>query len=152
MDIIDTIRELDAAWVWIAIAALLAILEIAIAPGVFFIFIAIAAAVTGAGTLIFDLALPAQLLFFAAASVIAVYGGRQWYRSRNQPSSDPLLNDRAARMVGQTVTVLEPISAGGGRVRVGDSPWPAYGAALAVGAKARIIAVVDGKLEVEAME
>jgi inner membrane protein len=152
MNIIDTIMGLDAQWHWFALAAVLAIMEIAIAPGIFLIFIAIAAALTGFATMFIDISLPAQLIFFAISSLIAVYAGRQWYLTRGHESADPLLNDRAARMVGQTVTVLEAISANGGRVRVGDSEWPAFGVPLKAGAKGKIIAVVNGKIEVEAAD
>jgi inner membrane protein len=152
MNVIETITALETHWYWFALAALLAIMEIAIAPGIFLIFIAIAAALTGFATMLIDFSLPAQLIFFAISSIVAVYAGRQWYLARGQESADPLLNDRAGRMVGQTVTVIETTSATGGRVRVGDSDWPAFGEALKVGAKGRIKAVIDGKIELEAAD
>ena len=53
--------------------------------------------------------------------------GRRHYERNPVPSSDPLLNDRTARLIGQKVTVVEAIENGEGRVRVGDSVWAARG-------------------------
>lgn len=152
MNIIETFLGLDAQWHWFALAALFAIAEIAIAPGVFFIFIAIAAAATGFATLLTDFSVPGQLIFFAIASLASVYAGRQYYRKTGQDKGDAMLNNRSARMVGQIVTVIDTVSENGGRVRVGDSEWPARGPMLPSGAKARIAAVNSGIVEVEPAE
>ena len=64
-------------------------------------------------------------------------------------SADPKLNDRGARMVGEVVTVVETIEAGGGRVKIGDSVWSAKGPDTAVGAKVRISALDGGAVVVE---
>jgi membrane protein implicated in regulation of membrane protease activity len=79
-----------------------------------------------------------------------VYSARKTYRATPNTSADPMLNDRAARMIGQVVTVTEPVSDVGGRVRVGDSEWPARGPALATGATARIVLVENGIVRIEA--
>jgi membrane protein implicated in regulation of membrane protease activity len=60
-----------------------------------------------------------------------------------------MLNDRSARMVGQSVIVVETVDAHKGRVRVGDSEWPARGPNLPVGATARIAAVTNGIVNIE---
>ncbi len=149
MNVIETFLGLDAQWHWFALAGLLAIAEIAIAPGIFLIFVAIAAALTGFATLVIDFSLPGQLIFFAITSLISVYGGRQYYLTAGQDKGDALLNNRSARMIGQIVTVIETVSESGGRVRVGDGEWPARGPSLPAGTKARIIAVNNGIVEVE---
>jgi inner membrane protein len=43
------------------------------------------------------------------------------------------------------------VNENGGRVRVGDGEWPARGAALAVGAKAKVYGVINGTVHVEAV-
>ena len=134
---------------WLIAALVLGLAELAI-PGVFLVFLAIAAAVTGVTALAVDLAPAAQLASFAVWSAVAVLVGRRWYRDYPQATSDPLLNDRAARMVGQPVTVSRAIAGGHGRVRVGDGEWPARGPDLALGATARIVGVADGVVLVEA--
>ena len=64
-------------------------------------------------------------------------------------SADPLLNDRAKRMLGQVVVVTEPVDANGGRVRVGDSDWSARGGPAAPGERVRIVDVEGNCLKVE---
>lgn len=137
------------ALAWLAFAAVLAIVELLV-PGIFLVFIAAGAAVTG--LVIFavpGLPLFAQIGLFAVASAIAVGVGRRWYANNPVESSDPLLNDRLARMIGEVVTVAEPIVSGRGRVRVGDGEWPAQGADAPAGAQVRIAGAKGNILEVE---
>ncbi|MFS2111831.1 NfeD family protein [Sphingomonas sp. Sphisp140] len=134
---------------WLILAAVLAIAEL-LAPGIFLVFIAAGAAVTGVVTLLvpaFDLVF--EVFLFAAASAAAVAVGRRWYRQNPVPSADPLLNDRVARLIGQVVTVVEPITAGRGRVKVGDGEWPASGPDTPAGAHVRITGARGGSLDVE---
>ncbi|MEP9360766.1 NfeD family protein [Sphingomonas sp. KR3-1] len=134
---------------WLILAALLAIAEL-LAPGIFLVFIAAGAAVAGIVTLLlpnFDLVF--QVFLFAAASAAAVAVGRRWYRRNPVPSADPLLNDRVARLIGQVVTVVEPIVSGQGRVKVGDGEWLANGPDAPVGAQVRITGSKGGSLDVE---
>ena len=134
---------------WLILAAVLAIAELVV-PGVFLIFIAAAAAVTGAITLLLpSLSLPVEVLIFAVASAAAVYAGRSIYRDNPVPSSDPLLNDRVARLIGEVVTVAEPIEAGCGKVRVGDGEWLARGPDAPAGARVRITGAEGNALRVE---
>ncbi|NWK95380.1 hypothetical protein DM806_06815 [Sphingobium lactosutens] len=137
-------------WAWLVFAALLGIAEVMI-PGVFLIWIAIAAALTGLIALALPIGLPLQLLLFAALSLIAVWGGRRWYVDHPVASTDPLLNDRTARLIGQTVTVVEPISGGEGRVRVGDSVWTARGADASAGERVRVTGAEGSVLLVESL-
>jgi inner membrane protein len=157
MTVLEQFFGLHAGWLWLILAALLAIVEIAIAPGIFFIFIAIAAAITGTITLFADIGLAMQCVLFGILSVLSVYAGRYFYARQNHVGASPNLNDRAAQMAGQMVTVTQTVTASSGRVRVGDSEWPACGAdmracSLSVGTKARIAKVVNGCVHVEAAE
>jgi membrane protein implicated in regulation of membrane protease activity len=135
-------------WAWLVFAALLGMAEV-VMPGVFLIWIAIAAALTGLVALAVPIGLPLQLLLFAALSLIAVWGGRRWYADHPVASTDPLLNDRTARLIGQIVTVVEPISGGEGRVKVGDSVWTARGADAAAGVRVRVTGAEGAVLRVE---
>lgn len=129
--------DLDAHWWWLLAAALLALIEL-IAPGIFSIWIAAAAAATGLVVMATGLPLAFQLALFALLSMAAVYAGRRWYDRNPVASSDPLLNDRTARLVGQTVTVVSAIRGGEGRVKVGDSVWAASGPDAEEGARVRV--------------
>jgi membrane protein implicated in regulation of membrane protease activity len=134
---------------WLALAVVLGVAELLI-PGVFLVFLAIAAAIVAAATLVLpDLPLAAQIGAFGMWSVVTVMIGRRWYRDYPVETSDPLLNDRARRLVGETVIVAEPIVAGRGRVRVGDGEWPAAGPDASVGARMRIVSVTGGVVMVE---
>lgn len=134
---------------WLVVAVVLGIAELLV-PGVFLIFLAIAAAVVGVALLALpDLPLVAQLGAFAVWSVVTVLIGRRWYVDYPVETSDPLLNDRAARMAGEIVTVSVPIVAGSGRVRVGDSEWPASGPDAEAGTRMRVAKVTGGIVSVE---
>jgi inner membrane protein len=134
---------------WLLVAVVLAAAELAV-PGVFLVFLGVAAAIVSAATFVLpDLPISAQLGAFAMWSVVAVLIGRRWYEEYPVETSDPLLNDRARRLVGETVTVANPIVGGHGRVRVGDGEWPATGPDAALGARMRIISVDNGILIVE---
>lgn len=134
---------------WLALAAILGIAEL-IAPGTFLVFLAIAAAITGVIVLLFpDMPLAVQLVGFAAWSTVAVLLGRRFYRELPVESADPLLNARAARLVGETVVLTQAIEDGRGRARVGDGEWPVRGADAPVGAKVRVVGSDGTSLRVE---
>lgn len=136
------------AWHWLIAAAALAGLEI-VAPGAFMIWLAGAAAATALVVLLLDPAWEAQAVIFVVLSVASVLLGRRWLGLRPRAELHPELNRRADRLVGALVTVLEPVGEGHGRVVVGDAPWPATGATLAAGARARVVRVEGTTLVVE---
>lgn len=140
-----------AVW-WLIAALLLGGAELLV-PGVFLVFLAIGAAITGAITFVVpDVPLAAQLGSFGLWSVAAVLVGRRWYRDYGPESGDALLNDRASRMIGEVVTVEVAIEGGRGRVRVGDGAWPASGPDLPIGERARIVGVEGGVLVIERLD
>ncbi len=140
--------DLEPHWLWLLGATLLGIAEIFV-PGVFLIWLAAAAAVTGLITLAVGLPLAFQLVLFALLAIASVYGGRKWYVKNPMPSSDPLLNDRAARLKGRSVTVVSAIENGEGRVKVGDSVWSCRGPDCAEGTRVRITGTEGTCLTVE---
>jgi hypothetical protein len=141
--------HLDPAWLWLIGGVLLLIAEV-IAPGFFLIFIGSAGIATGLLSLALDLPLVLQLGLFAALTFLAVrVGGRRFYASRYDYTSDPYLNDRARRLLGRVVVVVQPIDSHGGRVRVGDSEWSARGSPAGVGDRVRIVDVEGNCLKVE---
>jgi len=139
---------LDAHWWWLLAAALLALVEL-VAPGIFSIWIAAAAAATGLAVMALPIPLAFQLALFALLSMAAVYAGRHWYERNPVKSADPRLNDRTARLIGQTVTVVGPIRGGEGRVRVGDGVWTARGPDAEEGALVRVTGAEGTCLRVE---
>jgi membrane protein implicated in regulation of membrane protease activity len=140
--------DIEPAWWWLIAATLLAIAEILV-PGVFLIWLAAGAALTGLAALLFDPPVAFQLAQFAILAIATVYFGRRWYDAHPVATSDPLLNDRAARLMGRTVTVVAAIEDGTGQVRVGDGVWVARGPDIAVGAKVRVTGAQGTCLTVE---
>jgi membrane protein implicated in regulation of membrane protease activity len=135
-------------WWWMILAVLLGIGEIII-PGVFLIWVAIAAALTGGIAMATGIGLASQIVLFAVLCLIATWGGRRWYADNPVDSQDPMLNDRVARLIGETVIVVEPITAGQGRVKIGDSVWNARGPDAAAGVWVRIVGAEGATLKVE---
>ncbi|HEV2567690.1 NfeD family protein [Sphingomonas sp.] len=139
--------DVDAYWYWMIVAVVLGAAEILV-PGVFLIWIAAAAAITALVTLVAGPPVALQFTIFAGLALIATWAGRKWYVSRPVPSADPLLNDRAARLVGETVELTSPIVNGRGRARVGDSEWNVRGPDAPAGTCLRVIGIEDGALVV----
>lgn len=126
----------NSHWWWLIGGLVLLSAEMLI-PGVYLVWIGLAALITG--LLAFALPVPAELASFAALSVGATLLGRGWYRNRPVVSSDPLLNDRAAQLIGREVTVVERSGHDRLRVKVGDGIWTARGFAAEAGEQVRII-------------
>ena len=142
------IDNLEPGWLWMIGGILLLIAEI-IAPGFFLVFIGVAALATGAFTLLFDMPLAFQLILFTIYALVAVMIGRKVYANQAVDSTDSLLNDRAARLVGKSVTVIAAVDEHSGRVRVGDSEWSARGGPGRPGERVRITGVDGNCLLVE---
>ena len=149
MDAWVTGSGIAPAWWWLIAAALLAGAEI-VAPGFFLIWLGGAALITGVATLLLDLPDAAQFLVFAVSAMALVLTGRRFFRYTDVASTDPLLNDRAARLVGQVVTVVAAIDETGGRVKVGDGEWSARGVHAAIGERVRVSGADGNVLRVEA--
>jgi inner membrane protein len=139
---------IDTHWLWLILAGLLGIAEL-LAPGVFLIWLAGAAALTGIAAFLLPLPLPFELALFALFALLAVYLGRRAYDRSPVATSDPLLNDRLSRLIGETVVVTRAIVDGRGRVQVGDGAWPAHGPDAPAGARMRIVGAEEGCLLVE---
>ncbi|WP_332811397.1 NfeD family protein [Sphingomonas sp.] len=139
---------IEPHWAWLIAAAVMGIAEILV-PGVFLIWLAAAAAVTGVVALALPIGPASQFALFGLLSLAAVYFGRRIYAANPIESSDPLLNDRATRLIGETLVVVAAIENGRGRVAVGDTVWPARGADAAIGSRVRVTGAEGTALLVE---
>ena len=144
----EWLNSLEPHWFWLLAGLLLGAAEIII-PGFFLIWFAIAAVITGLLAFVLPDAVALQIGVFAVVAVAMVYFGRRWFAANPIVSSDPLLNDRSARLVGEIVTVVDAIEHGSGRVKVGDSVWSAKGADALAGARVRITGANGSVLMVE---
>lgn len=140
--------ELDAGWWWAIAGAVVLILEV-LAPGFFLMFIGGAAVVTGMVTLALDLSLAAQLILFVIASAVAVIAGKRYYGEQGVDNLATGINDPASRFAGKSGTVIDPVDAHGGRVRIGDSEWIARGGPAAAGERVLVVEVDGSCLIVE---
>lgn len=137
------------AWhVWIALGLVLAGLELLV-PGVYFVWLAVAALATGVLVFAAEPGLVMQIVSFVFLALIAVFSAKRFLRDSPIVSSDPLMNNRIGRLVGQTAIVTQPIMNGSGRVKQGDSEWLASGPELDAGTQVRITGSDGGTLLVE---
>jgi membrane protein implicated in regulation of membrane protease activity len=140
-------------WSWWILGLVLLAAELA-APGVFLIWIGLAAIVVGVLSLVSWEAVfwswQLQLLIFAALSVAFALAGRRIYAGRHQPSDEPLLNRRGESLVGRTSILAEPISEGRGRIRLDDTWWPVMGPDLPAGTRVMVTEASGRSLTVEA--
>lgn len=137
------------AWAWIILGLTLAGIEL-LAPGVFFIWLGLAAFATGVLDALLDLSWQASSLVFAMLSVVAVLAGRVITHPRFQPDTKAdFLNRRGQALVGRVFVLETPIKDGEGRIRVDDSSWRVTGADRFAGAKVRIVRVDGSTLIVD---
>lgn len=143
---------LDPSWLWLIGGVVLLIAEL-IAPGYFLMFIGAAAIATGLFALVLPISVALEFGLFAILAVaISRLGGRYAYSYKYEHSTDPFLNNRVARLLGETVVVVEAVDANGGRVRVGDSVWSAKGGPAAVGERVQIVDVTGNCLRVKPLD
>lgn len=128
---------IELHWIWLGLGLLLAIGEMTI-PGVFLIWMAGAALVTGLLAWVVPLGVPLQVVIFAALSILFVFSGRRFLRQHPVESADPRMNHRGERAIGEMVVVSQVIEAGQGRVRLGDSEWLARGPDAEPGTRMRV--------------
>ncbi|MGO4526060.1 NfeD family protein [Microvirga sp. 2MCAF35] len=137
------------AWAWIILGVVLIGVEL-LAPGSFFLWLGLAAIVTGMFDALLGLSWQAAALLFALLAVGAVILGRYVTRSKTQPDTQAApLNQRGQSLVGRIFTLETPIKDGEGRIRVDDSSWRVTGADRFAGAKVRVVRVEGSTLVVD---
>jgi hypothetical protein len=135
-------------WHWWTFAVGLLVLEM-LAPGTFFLWPAIVAAILGIVIwLVPQIAFEYQLFIFSVVSIISVVAGR-YYLVKHPPTSDqPFLNQRGSEYVGRTLTLTEAIKNGIGRIRIGDSSWRVEGPDCPTGTLIEVIGIEGTRLQV----
>lgn len=140
------------AWAWWVLGIVLLILEVLL-PGVFLVWIGIAAIITGALSLLLwgeaFWVWQVQWLVFAVLSLVAAVLGRRIVSSSDTASDQPYLNQRGQSLVGRTATLEHPIAEGRGRIRLDDTMWSVQGPDLPIGTRVRVTASNGRDLTVE---
>ncbi|HXQ52099.1 MAG TPA: NfeD family protein [Stellaceae bacterium] len=121
-------------WLWAVAAAVVALAELH-APGFYLIWIALGAAVTAIAGFVFALSFEAQLIVFAAASLVSCVAGYYVYRHLLHPRTGmAAMNERGQHIIGERGVVMEALANGHGKIRLGDTVWLAEGPDLPAGA------------------
>jgi hypothetical protein len=126
-------------WHWLAFGAFLLIVEL-LAPGVFFLWMAQAAAITG--VLLFflpSLGWEAQIAVFSVLSVLSVALARRFVKRHPIASDQPLLNRRTAHYIGRVFTLDRPIINGQGKLKIDDSLWKIRGEDCEAGTQVKVV-------------
>ena len=138
-------------WHWWILAGILLIIEIS-APSFFFLWLAIAAAITGFVMLaIPDFDWEYQLLTFSSIAVISITLFRRYQRANPVVTDQPTLNRRGEQYIGRTFTLSEPIINNNGVIRVDDTTWRINGDDLPAGSTIVVVGAEGVILQVEAL-
>jgi len=135
-------------WSWWILAGILLLLELTM-PGVFFMWLAIAALAVGAIAFFTDFGWQIEVLLFAILSVAFVLLLRPRFRDRMHASDQPNLNQRMLNYVGQTFQLSVPIVNGRGHLSIDDTFWEIEGPDMAAGQKIRVTGVDGTRLKVK---
>ena len=137
-------------WNWMVLGFALLALEILV-PGVFLLWIGLAALIVGAVSLVmWDAGFwvwQVQVLAFLALALACAFAGNKLMGGRKPETDQPLLNRRAEQFVGRVVTLAEPIKDGRGRLKLDDTVWRISGPDLPAGARVRVAKVASSELE-----
>ena len=96
-------------WAWMILAAVLLVLEM-LAPGIFFMWFGFAALATGLIVFRYEIGWQWQLVWFGGLSLVTVILVNRYLRKYPLESEAPLLNQRAAQLIGQTFELVDPIT------------------------------------------
>jgi membrane protein implicated in regulation of membrane protease activity len=133
-------------WTWWVIAGIFLLVELML-PGVFFMWLGLAAALIGIIDLFADLSWQVEIALFAVFSVLLVLFVRPRVKfPEGEPSN---LNRRMDDYVGRSYVLDEPIVNGRGKVRIDDTLWTVSGTDLGKGEWVKVTAVDGTRLLVE---
>ncbi len=140
-------------WSWFILGLLLLIGEIVL-PGVFLIWFGAAAITIGTLTLapFTDVSWwpwQVQVVAFGVLSLLLVLIGRKLFPNEKVDDAAAGINDPLGKFVGREATLMEPISDGYGRIKLGDTLWRVRGSDLPTGSRIRVTGADDGLLLVE---
>jgi membrane protein implicated in regulation of membrane protease activity len=151
LDLIETLFTRYGAWSWWVLGLVLLALEL-VMPGFVLVWFGVAAVLVGLLALLVDWSVQSLALVWAAASVVLLLVGRRWFVGDARRSAEPLLTDRAGRLIGRVFTLAEPLGENGGRLAVDDGTWRISGPLLPAGTRVVVKGVEGTTLIVAAAE
>jgi hypothetical protein len=134
-------------WDWFIAGGVLLALE-ALAPGVFMLWLGLAAMLVGVVSVVVDWNWQAQFIAFAVFSVAMIPLYRRMSFA-HAITDQPFLNRRADALVGRVFTLERPIVDGSGTVRVDDSVWRITGPDVPAGRRIKVVGIDGTALHVE---
>ena len=138
-------------WSWWVFGAILLLLELLL-PGVFFMWLGIAALLVGVIDIFADLSWQVEVAIFALVSVLSLIFLRPHFKDRIGRSANPNLNQRMYDYVGKRYVLDQAIVNGSGKVRIDDTLWVVTGADRPRGEWVKVTGVDGLKLIVEAAD
>lgn len=134
-------------WNWLIVGLVLVGVEM-LAPGVFMLWLGLAALLVGLLSFAITWSWQTQMLAFSVFALAAVPIWRRIGRT-HQATDQPFLNRRADALVGRVFTLEKPIVDGSGVVRIDDTVWRVAGRDAPAGSQVRIVAADGANLRVE---
>lgn len=135
-------------WNWLILSVVLMAIE-TFAPGVFMLWLGLAALIVGVLSFGITWSWQAQVIVFAALSIAMVPLWRYYSGRNTKPTDNPFLNKRAEGLVGRVFTLDKPIIDGVGTVRIDDTVWRVAGPDAPSGSRVKIVGADGGSLKVE---
>jgi membrane protein implicated in regulation of membrane protease activity len=133
-------------WTWWVIAGILLLVELLL-PGVFLMWLGLAAAIIGVIDLFADLSWQVEIAAFAVLSVLLVLFVRPRVASTQREPSN--LNQRMYDYVGRSYVLHDAIVNGRGKVRIDDTLWMVTGTDRDKGEWVKVKGVEGTRLIVE---
>jgi len=135
--------------VWGCLALLLIAAE-TLAPGVFMLWLGVAAGIVFAIVLVLPgIPLLWQTIAFVLFSFALIPAYRYFFRMHDRQTDQPLLNRKAEQLIGKVLPLHQAIVNGQGRVKIGDALWTVEGPDLPQGAQVRVIGATSMTLKVD---
>ena len=138
------------SWNWLILGLVLIGVEV-LAPGVFMLWLGLAALLVGLLSFVIDMHWQMQVLLFAVFAAIAVPIWRSIARRGKSETSNPFLNRRNDALVGRVFTLDKPIVDGIGTVPVDDTVLRVSGPDLPAGSRVKVVSADGGSLKVIAV-
>lgn len=140
----------NPSWGWIALGIFFIVIELIFFSAVF-IWLGIAAMITGLIASIFPSSWQIQVFTFSLLSLISFLAFKHFTKNQGKKeiSEGYQLNKRATQYIGKTFEVSTEIKNGKGRVAVNDTSWKATGPDCKKGTKVIVKGVKGDRLDVE---
>lgn len=141
--LLEIIQDLGA-WTWAILGVLLLVAELLV-PGVFMLWLGVAALAVAVLTIWNDIPWQMQIVLFGVFSIAFVFASRTFLKKKEDETDSPNLNKRGASIVGRTFTLDTPASGGFAQVRIDDTVWRVALDDAPAGSRIEIVSV-DGAI------